>query len=105
VIILFWEGKMPIVNVSLQIVPVVPEDQIYPIVDEVISYIASNNIPYEVGPMETTMEGELNELLQIVMEAQNICVKLGVNRVLSVIKIDYRRDGITINEKIKKYRD
>ena len=46
---------MPVVNLSLQIVPVVPEDQIYPIVDEVISYIASQKIPFEVGPMETTM--------------------------------------------------
>jgi uncharacterized protein YqgV (UPF0045/DUF77 family) len=96
---------MPVVNLSLQIVPVVPEDQIYPIVDEVISYIASQKIPFEVGPMETTMEGDLEDLLRIVQESQNICVKLGVNRVLSIIKIDYRKNGITMNEKTQKYRD
>lgn len=96
---------MPVVNLSLQIVPVVPEDQIYPIVDHVIDFIKSQGIPYEVGPMETTMEGELADLLQIVLEAQQICTKLGVNRILSVIKIDYRKDGITMKEKIQKYRD
>jgi uncharacterized protein YqgV (UPF0045/DUF77 family) len=99
------EGKMPIVNLSLQIVPVVPEDQLYPVVDKVITYIASQNIPYEVGPMETTMEGELEVLLPIVMEVQKICMNLGINRVLSVIKIDYRRNGITMNEKVQKYRE
>lgn len=96
---------MPIVNLSLQIVPVVPEEQIYPVVDKVIAYIASRKIPYEVGPMETTMEGELDDLLKIVKEAQRICIDLGVNRILSVIKIDYRKTGITMNEKIQKYRD
>lgn len=92
-------------NLSLQIVPVVPEDQIYPVVDEVIAYIASLSIPYEVGAMETTMEGELSDLLQVVIEAQKICTDKGVNRVLSIIKIDYRLNGITMNEKIKKYRN
>ena len=95
---------MPVVNLSFQIIPVVAEDHIYPIVDEVVSYIASQNIPYEVGPMETTMEGELDQLLAIVKEAQKICMNLGVNRVLSVIKIDYSRYGITMKEKIQKYR-
>lgn len=97
--------KMPIVNLSLQIVPVVPEDQIYPVVDKVIAFIASQNVPYEVGPMETTMEGELDDLLKIVKDAQKICTDQGINRILSIIKIDYRKNGITMNEKIKKYRD
>jgi uncharacterized protein YqgV (UPF0045/DUF77 family) len=96
---------MPVVNLSLQIVPVVPEDQIYSIVDEVIAFIASKNILYEVGPMETTMEGELETLLEIVLNAQTICTNLGVNRILSIVKIDYRRDGIMMNEKIQKYRE
>lgn len=95
---------MPIVNVSLQIVPVVPEEKIYPIVDAVIAYIANQNIPYVVGPMETTMEGDLVELLKIVTIAQRICTDLGAERVLSIVKIDYRKSGVTIHEKIHKYR-
>lgn len=96
---------MPIVNLSLQIVPVVPEAEIYSIVDAVIAFISSHHIPYEVGPMETTMEGELELLLSIVAGAQKICTDLGVERILSVIKIDYRSSGIKMNEKIRKYRD
>jgi uncharacterized protein YqgV (UPF0045/DUF77 family) len=54
--------------------------------------------------METTMEGELGELLEIVKAAQDICVKEGATRVISVVKIDYKPEGVTMDEKIGKYR-
>ena len=92
------------VNVSLQVLPVVEEERIYPVVDKVIEYIASCGVKYEVGPMETTMEGELGELLEIVKKAQEICIKEGASRVASVVKIDYKPKGVTINEKTYKYK-
>ena len=54
--------------------------------------------------METTMEGELDLLLEIVKDAQEICVKEGANRVVSVVKIDYKVDGVTMDEKVSKHR-
>lgn len=92
------------INVSLQILPVVDEDKIYPVVDKVIEYIESTGVKYEVGPMETTMEGELDELLEIVKKAQHICVEEGAARVVSIVKIDYKPEGVTINEKTYKYK-
>jgi uncharacterized protein (TIGR00106 family) len=93
-----------IINVSLQVVPVVTEERIYPVVDKVIEYIASTGVKYVVGPMETTMEGDLDTLLNIVKRAQEICVNEGASRVVSVVKIDYKSEGVTIDEKIQKYR-
>jgi len=95
---------MPIVNVSLQILPRVSDDKLYGVVDKVIEYIDSTGVKYEVGPMETTMEGEFNYLIEIVKKAQEICVKEGASRVLSVVKIDYKPEGVTMDEKIGKYR-
>ena len=92
------------VNVSLQVIPNVEEDRIYPVVDKVIEYIAKSGVKYEVGPMETTMEGELDELMEIVKRAQEICVEEGAKRVCSMVKIDYKPEGVTIDEKIGKYR-
>lgn len=92
------------VNVSLQVIPSVPEERIYPVVDKVIEYIAKTGVKYEVGPMETTMEGELETLLQIVKRAQEICVEEGAERVCSMVKIDYKSEGVTMDEKIYKYR-
>ncbi|AZV58423.1 thiamine-binding protein [Clostridium sp. AWRP] len=95
---------MAVVNVSLQVLPVVKDKDLYGVVDKVIEYIASTGVKYEVGPMETTMEGELSELLKIVEKAQSICVEGGAERVASVVKIDYKPTGVTMEEKIGKYR-
>lgn len=95
---------MAAINVSLQVIPKVADEKAYAVVDSVIAYIAKRGVKYEVGPMETTMEGELEELLDIVKHAQEICVKEGATRVLSVVKIDYRPGGVTMDEKIGKYR-
>ncbi|MEA3424073.1 MAG: thiamine-binding protein [Bacillota bacterium] len=92
------------VNMSLQVLPAVVEAEIYPIVDKVIEMIDASGLRYVVGPFETSIEGELDELFEIVKKAQNICTKLGVDRVVSIVKIDYRKEGVTIDEKISKYR-
>ncbi len=92
------------INVSLQVIPNVSPERVYPVVDKVIAMIDASGVNYEVGPMETTMEGELDELLEIVKKAQSICIEEGAKRVMSMIKIDYRPEGITIDEKIGKYR-
>ncbi len=95
---------MPICNVSLQVIPNVSEERIYETVDKVIDYICKTGVKYTVGPMETTMEGELDELLEIVKKAQEICVEAGARRICSVVKIDYSSQGVTTDEKVGKYR-
>lgn len=92
------------INLSLQVIPNVADELVYPVVDKVIAMIDQSGLTYEVGPMETTMEGELDELMEIVKKAQNICVKEGATRVISMVKIDYKPEGVTINEKVGKYR-
>lgn len=91
-------------NVSLQVVPNVPEEDLYPVVDKVIDMIRESGVKYIVGPMETTMEGELRQLLELAARAQEICVENGASRIISVVKIDYRAGGVSIDEKIQKYR-
>lgn len=95
---------MSVVNVSLQVIPCVAEEDIYDVVDRVIEYIDSTNVRYEVGATETVMEGELDTLLDIVKNAQDICIKHGAKRVVSIVKIDYKAEGVTIDEKVSKYR-
>ena len=94
---------MSVINLSLQILPRVPEDQLYSVVDKVIEYIKSTGVPHVVGPMETTMEGEMDLLLDIVKRAHEICLESGASRVGAMIKTDVRPGGITMEEKIGKY--
>lgn len=95
---------MKSINVSLQVIPSVPEERIYPVVDKVIEYIKSTGVKHIVGPMETTMEGDLDTLMEIVKKAQEICIKEGASRVASVVKIDYKAEGVTMDEKVGKYQ-
>ncbi|HWP97863.1 MAG TPA: thiamine-binding protein [Syntrophomonadaceae bacterium] len=91
-------------NLSLQILPVVEEEKIYGIVDQVIELIQNSKLDYVVGPMETTVEGDVDILLGLVKNALEVCTKAGANRVIAVVKIDYKPSGVTIDEKISKYR-
>ncbi len=95
---------MPTVNLSIQVIPKVADKDTYRVVDLAINVIKESGVKYIVGPMETTMEGKLDQLLEIVKEVQEVCVKAGAERVLSVVKIDYHPLGVTIEEKIGKYR-
>jgi len=95
---------MAVVNLSLQVLPIVPEERVYPVVDKVIEFISQSGVKYVVSPSETTMEGELDTLLEIVKKAQDVCIREGASRVVSIIKIDYKPEGVTMDEKIYKYR-
>ncbi|HEX7065190.1 MAG TPA: MTH1187 family thiamine-binding protein [Bacillales bacterium] len=93
-------------NVSLQVIPRATGDRsdLYGIVDEAIKVIQQSGVKYEVGPMETTLEGDYDELMEIVKKAQEAVVAAGSQRVMTVVKIDYCPDGVTMEEKVGKYR-
>ncbi|MGI6435155.1 MAG: thiamine-binding protein [Syntrophomonadaceae bacterium] len=91
-------------NLSLQVLPRVPAERVYAVVDRVIAMIQGSGLPYVVGPMETTIEGDVKDLLELVQKAQDICIAEGASAVMSIIKIDYCPHGVSIDEKIDKYR-
>lgn len=92
-------------NMSIQILPVIEEDLLYSTIDKIIEYIDSTGLFYEVGAMETTIEGPMDELLAILKKSQEICFDMGINRIVTIAKFDVKKGGIYMNEKIGKYRD
>lgn len=94
---------MPNVNVSVQVIPLC--EDIYAVVDRAIAVIAATGVPYKVGPMETTMEGNLDRLLEIAKTAHRACFVDGVRRVVTLIKIDEAVGGTSMAEKVDKYRE
>lgn len=98
---------MPRTSVSLQILPIIEDhDRMFGVVDEVIRIIQKSGVRYHVGPTETTMEGDLDELLDIVKNAHEACHDAGVASVISMVKIITAgdRDTTSIEDKIGKYR-
>lgn len=92
------------ITMSFQVVPLVEESRLYSVVDEAIAVVAESGVPYEVGAFETTMEGDIDHLWQIVCKAQQACLQSGASRVMTTIKMDLAPQGTTIGEKIDKYR-
>lgn len=91
-------------NVSLQILPRgASDEEVYARVDEAIRVVQASGVKYRVGPMETTMEGDYDQLMAIVKKAQEAAVKAGSSRVLSIIKVDYKPSGVTMQEKTGPY--
>lgn len=92
-------------SVSFQVLPnTANKKDVLKIVDAVIKMISESGVNYLVGPMETTMEGDLDKLLQIVKKAQNICIRKGATEVFTNVKIMYSPKGVlSIEDKIKKF--
>jgi uncharacterized protein (TIGR00106 family) len=95
--------KKRTVNVGVQVLPLV--DNVYPIVDKAIEAIQASGVKYEVGPLETTLEGEdLDQLIEVAKSAHRACFKAGARKVVTIIKIADSLEGTSIEEKVGKYR-
>lgn len=90
------------ITVSFEVLPLC--DDPYPAVDKAIEVVQRSGVKYEVGPHETTMEGELDRLLEIVKAGHRACFEAGAERVVTFVKIVDAVEGSTIAEKVGKYR-
>jgi uncharacterized protein (TIGR00106 family) len=92
------------INLALQILPSVPSEQVYAVVDEAIAVIKNSGVKYRVCPFETVMEGTYDELMEVVRKAQEVCFKAGASQLLVYIKMQIKKDeDVTIEEKTGKY--
>lgn len=75
------------VFLAFQVIPRVKEGNNFEVVDKAIDVVKNANVAFQVGAMETTMQGELNQLLEIVKDAQQACYDHGALEVITNIKI------------------
>ncbi|CDT61578.1 hypothetical protein VCR31J2_1270569 [Vibrio coralliirubri] len=75
------------VMVAFQVIPRVKEGNNFEVVDKAIEVVKAADVPFQVGAMETTMKGELNQLLDIVKKAEQACYDAGAVEVITNIKI------------------
>ena len=95
-------------SIAIQVLPKVETDeQVVRIVDDVIAYIQSTGLTYQVGAFETTIEGDsYDELMDIATECLKVAVRSGAPKVSAYIKAVYRPEGdiLTIEQKTSKYQ-
>ncbi len=91
--------------VSIQILPKTKDgEDVIPYVDEAIRVIQKSGVKYEVHPLETTMEGELSLLFQVIEKMNKRMIEIGSKNVISQIKVLYQPAGITMDQLTEKYR-
>lgn len=92
---------------DVAVVPLRPyagEEQMYKVVDACIEAIEKSGLKYEIGAMSTTIEGEFDEVFDLVKLIHKIPFDLGCERVITTARIDEKAGGITIDEKLKNHR-
>lgn len=93
-------------SVAIQVLPKAEnDDELIRIVDEVIDYIKSTGLNYYVGPCETSIEGDYDELMDIIKACQKVAVRAGAESVSAYVKITYRPEGevLSIEKKVTKH--
>lgn len=90
------------VTVSVQVLPLIEDP--YPIVDNAIAAIQATGIKYVVTPMETVLEGTLDDCLAAARAAHEACFASGVQKAVTFIKIADSTNGSTIDDKLAKYQ-
>ncbi|WP_312684534.1 thiamine-binding protein [Mammaliicoccus sciuri] len=88
---------------SIQIIPEHQQTGVIPLVDEAISIIDQSGLKYEVHPLETTIEGDLNACLILIEQINERMVELECDSIISQIKFYHVPEGITMDTLTDKY--
>lgn len=88
---------------EFSVVPVV-SGSLRPYVKAALAEIERSGLKFEVGAMGTTLEGELDDILAAIRRAHQAVMAAGAGRLVTSIKIDERRDGLTMAGKLKGFR-
>lgn len=94
-------------SIAIQVLPKTESDvETVAIVDEVIKYIKSHGLKTHVGPFETTIEGDFDQLMEILKETRVVAERAGADKMMIYVKINYSKEGdiLTIDEKTEKHK-
>lgn len=93
---------------AIQVLPQETDtEKLIKIVDAAIAEIKASGLNYEVGSFETTIEGNLDELVALIPAIQQACVAAGAEMLSNYIKLSYAPEKhlLTTDEKLQKYRN
>lgn len=98
--------KQPNASIAIQILPTADgDDKVIHVVDQVIAYIKSTGLNYVVGPFETTIEGDFEQLWDIAKECQLLAIREGASNIAAYVKMFYNpAEGVwSIEKKVAKH--
>jgi uncharacterized protein (TIGR00106 family) len=93
---------MPVVA-EFSVTPLV-EGQIRPFVDAAVEEVKKSGLKYEVDALGTTVEGELDQILEMVKRAHSAVRDRGAQRVVTELRIDDKQSNTAMEDELRGYR-
>jgi len=78
--------------VEISFVPVGVGTSLSRYIAKVINNIEKSGLKYQLTPMGTIVEGEWNEISNLIDYSHNLIFEMGIERIITNIRIDYRLD-------------
>ncbi|KMK76807.1 thiamine-binding protein [Alkalihalobacillus pseudalcaliphilus] len=90
---------MPTVLAGIQLLPNQKEDYTDGIIKNSLEVIEESGLRYVVGPLETVVEGDFDSVMNLLNDIQKKAVKSGAKELVTNVKIHYRSQGVTFEDK------
>ena len=88
---------------SVQILPLKCEREISDVVKDVVKLIDDSGLSYEIGAHSTVIEGEFDEIIDLVRKIYEYC-RDRINRSVLNLQFDIKREGVNMKEKVEKIK-
>lgn len=82
----------------------VGKDEMRPFVDAAVEQVRQSGLKYEVDALSTTVEGDLDQVFEVVKRAHSAVREKGAGRVITELKIEDKQEGISIDGIVEGYR-
>lgn len=94
---------MTTVLAEFSVTPVV-EGEMKPFIDAALEEVKKAGLKFEVNPVSTTVEGEIDQVMEALKRAHEAALHKGAPRVVTEIRIDEKQGGLTMEEELEGYR-
>lgn len=94
-------------SIAVQVLPMTADtEEVIRIVDHVIAYIDKSGVNYQVGAFESTLEGDYDQLMDILKNLPKVAAQISDIPVMVYSKINMATDSdvLTIANKTDKYK-
>lgn len=94
-------------SIAVQVLPMTADtEKIIRIVDHVIAYIDKSGVNYQVGAFESTLDGDYDQLMDILKNLPKVAAEISDIPVMLYSKINMATDSdvLTIAKKTDKYK-
>ncbi|MDV8926904.1 thiamine-binding protein [Leuconostoc mesenteroides] len=94
-------------SIAVQVLPMTADtEEVIRIVDHVIAYIDKSGVNYQVGAFESTLEGDYDQLMDILKNLPKVAAEISDIPVMVYSKINMATDSDVLNiaKKTDKYK-